>query len=460
FLDIGYGARPVAMGQAFTAISDDINAIHTNPAGLAFLTVPEMSALYGRMHEGLSDNSEIGQGHFGFVAPVKKYIPGTLGFSWEELSLTEYYSETSFTVSYGTEVSKNIFGGLNLKMLRKSYSSDIYTEADPLFTGNGYSKSAIGLDLGALYRINSQYTLGLVIKNINQPDMGIANKDAVPMHVRGGLAYWRSNGVIDLDMSYSDSDYDIAMGIEYWLSNRFTMRFGLLAGNDSRRNFNLGLGSRFNSFQFDYAFSLPLGGIAETSGSHRLSFSMRFGAEYDAKTALASKNIEELRAQLSGSLKAMDRAKINAINQEKQIKELSKKIKEQNDRISSLSTGGADLKREDVSSGLLSDIEIKMTNIAKELEKSKKEVRVFKSKVSILEKKLKSKKAVRKKRSPSLTKELGGKKVYVVEKGDTLRSVAEKVYGDSSKWIKIYKANTSSVGRSGSIKQGQILIIP
>ncbi|MBU2530804.1 MAG: hypothetical protein KKD35_07170, partial [Elusimicrobia bacterium] len=413
FIDIGYGARPVAMGQAFTAISDDINATHTNPAGLAFLTAPEISALYGRMYEGLSDDSEIGQGYFGFAAPIKKYIPGTLGFSWQELSLSEFYCESSFTLSYGTEVYKNMFGGLNVKMLRKSYSSDIYTEADPLFTNNGYSKSGIALDLGGLYRINSQYTLGLVIKNINQPDMGIADKDIVPMQIRGGLAYWKNNGVIDLDIGYSDSDYDIAMGVEHWLSNRFTLRFGLLAGNDSRRNFNLGLGSRFNSFQFDYAFSLPIGGIAQTSGSHRLSFSMRFGAYYDTKTALEAKNIDDLRVQLLGSLQAMDEAKVKALTQENQIKELSKKIKDQNSKINSLATktDSADFKDVQLSRGVLSGIEVQMMAITKELEKSKKDVQIFKNKVSILEKKLIGKKAVEKKTTSSPTQKIGGKKV-------------------------------------------------
>ncbi|MCG2726312.1 MAG: PorV/PorQ family protein [Elusimicrobia bacterium] len=463
FLDIGYGARPVAMGQAFTAISDDINATHTNPAGLAFITVPEISALYGRMYEGLSDNSEIGQGHFGFAYPVKKYIPGTLGFSWEELNLTEAYSETSFTLSYGTEVYKNIFAGLNLKMLRKSYSSDIYTEADPLFN-NGYSKSAIALDLGGLYRVNSQYTLGLAVRNINQPDMGIANKDMVPMQIRGGVAYWKNNGVIDLDMSYSDSDYDISMGIEHWLSNKFTLRFGLLAGNDSRRNFSLGLGSKFSSFQFDYAFSLPIGGIAQTVGSHRFSFSMRFGAHYDINTALAAKNIEDLRVQLSGSLRAMDEARAQAASQEKQIKELSKKVEDQNDKIDSLAIEGversAKFKGVDISSGALNTIEVQMMDIARELEKSKREVQIFKNKISGLEKRLAGKKDIEKKSAAFETQTIGGKKVYVVESGDTLRSVAEKVYGDSSKWIEIYKANSNNVGRSGRIEKGQILTVP
>jgi len=35
FLDVGAGARPAAMGEAYTVISDDANAIFHNPAGIA-----------------------------------------------------------------------------------------------------------------------------------------------------------------------------------------------------------------------------------------------------------------------------------------------------------------------------------------------------------------------------------------------------------------------------------------
>ena len=34
-LKSGLGARPLGMGGAFTAVSDDINAIYYNPAGLS-----------------------------------------------------------------------------------------------------------------------------------------------------------------------------------------------------------------------------------------------------------------------------------------------------------------------------------------------------------------------------------------------------------------------------------------
>ena len=43
FLKLGMGARPVGLGGAFTAISNDVNAIAYNPAGIAQLESNEYS---------------------------------------------------------------------------------------------------------------------------------------------------------------------------------------------------------------------------------------------------------------------------------------------------------------------------------------------------------------------------------------------------------------------------------
>ena len=281
FNDIGLGARSTAMGNAFCAVSNDANAINTNPAGLATLTAPELAAVYGRLYTGLSDDSRIGQGYFGAAVPVKRYVPGFMGLSWDEVRLSEAYAETVFTVAYATSVYGNLYGGVSLKYLRKDYTSDPYTEADPLFAGKGYSKSGFAADIGALYRLNSRYTFGLTVKNFNQPDMGLGSKDIVPMQIKTGAAYWFGNGVVDLDFSYRDPGYDAAIGIERVIQRKFIFRAGFLTGSDSRRDISLGFGSRFGALNFDYSFTLPIGGIASTTGSHRLAFGFKFGGDTD-----------------------------------------------------------------------------------------------------------------------------------------------------------------------------------
>lgn len=49
---------------------------------------------------------------------------------------------------------------------------------------------------------------------------------------------------------------------------------------------------------------------------------------------------------------------------------------------------------------------------------------------------------------------------HTVEAGDTLRSLAEKYYDDPGEWIRIYEANKDTIEDKGSLKEGQILIIP
>ena len=36
FLNLGFGARPLALGESFVAVADDAAALHYNPAGLGF----------------------------------------------------------------------------------------------------------------------------------------------------------------------------------------------------------------------------------------------------------------------------------------------------------------------------------------------------------------------------------------------------------------------------------------
>ena len=60
--------------------------------------------------------------------------------------------------------------------------------------------------------------------------------------------------------------------------------------------------------------------------------------------------------------------------------------------------------------------------------------------------------------SPTLA---AGEQAYTVEAGDTLGSIAQKFYGDSSQWRKIYDANRSALGDNpDAIKPGTQIRIP
>ena len=49
---------------------------------------------------------------------------------------------------------------------------------------------------------------------------------------------------------------------------------------------------------------------------------------------------------------------------------------------------------------------------------------------------------------------------YTVKKGDCLWNIAKKIYGDGSKYTKIYEANKDKISSSNIIYVGQVLVIP
>jgi len=49
---------------------------------------------------------------------------------------------------------------------------------------------------------------------------------------------------------------------------------------------------------------------------------------------------------------------------------------------------------------------------------------------------------------------------HTVQSGETLSIIAHKVYGDANAWRRIYEANKATLPSPGSVRPGQVLIIP
>ncbi|MHB0995521.1 MAG: conjugal transfer protein TraF [Elusimicrobiales bacterium] len=441
------GARATAMGGAFTAIAGGAEAACTNPAALVETASPELTAVYGRLYSGLSDDSSIGQGYFGFAMPVKKYLPGAAAFSWSDLRLSEAYSESAYSVSYATHVYRGVNAGLSLKYLRRGYVSDAYTAVDPVFA-DGYSKGALGADLGLFWRPEPRYAVGLTIKNLNKPDLGLASSDPLPVEVRAGVSYAVKSSLLDFDAAFADSDYTLSAGAEYLFQRRYALRMGLSAGNDSRRSVNLGLGGRFGLAEFNYAFSLPIGGIAGTIGSHLLAFSFRFGQEPVTAADQASS------AAAAAAAADLKRA-------EEKISLQGEKIRALQDKLDAMVRQGAEQARPAAQTAVVpaqipapqgSEVSRgEMDSLRVELEKAKAEMEALK--------RAKAAQPAVKPAGPS-GPAVPARRTYVVKDGDTLQSIASSVYGDPDRWPEIYRANAGSLGRGGEVKAGQVLVLP
>ena len=49
---------------------------------------------------------------------------------------------------------------------------------------------------------------------------------------------------------------------------------------------------------------------------------------------------------------------------------------------------------------------------------------------------------------------------YVVQEGDTLQSIAKKLYRNADRWVEIYEMNSDRIERGGTIRTGQFLVLP
>src|SRR5450755_215494 len=96
FVEDEWGARPVGMGGAFTAIADDSNAPLYNPAGIVQVQWNEMSAMYSRLFSGLTlysgnaatggDTVHLDQSYLAYVSRASSY--GSFGLSWANFNTT------------------------------------------------------------------------------------------------------------------------------------------------------------------------------------------------------------------------------------------------------------------------------------------------------------------------------------------------------------------------------------
>lgn len=352
FEDTGVGARAVGFNNAFVGLADDVYAIYYNPSGLVRVKQKEFALDYSRLFLGLDDDSVLSNSFVGYTQSFKNL--GAFGLGWTNFTLSNYYSEDTFIMSYGREIPWRLFGlnfntGINLKYLLLSYGKTLYTEnavnlntsqtkgsRDPVFR-NGYSKGSLGVDFGLLAAIDNNNSFGVVFNNLNQPDIGLLSRDKVPSSIKFGYSYRSKELNIVSDLSLKNNDYTLVSGAEKWfLRNTLALRGGL--GIGSRQYADISLGASFvfkGVYQIDYAMKYPLSGVAGTYGSHRITLTLKFGPAI-TETAQVEATVEELKAELERykELVETERKKSREVSDHR--KELTDeevmRIKEESDR--------------------------------------------------------------------------------------------------------------------------------
>jgi len=278
FLKLIPSARALALGGAFTGLSDDVDALYFNPAGILQIKGKEVSISHSELYQGLRHNFA------GYIFPVGEDIFGisVTGFytqndlerrTWEIENnpyepITEpegYFNAYSISVqaSFAREILEKVSGGISTKIIRETIDE--------------ISAYSFAVDLGLLYPYKKNLIFGLSIKNIGTPIKFIRKEFILPLEINIGASYLFNKKVkIVADIGQPIDDFlIIRSGVEYspfevlYLRTGYNYRF---YNDDLLSGLCVGFGTKFRSLYFNYAF-LPYNVLG---ASHHFSFSLKF----------------------------------------------------------------------------------------------------------------------------------------------------------------------------------------
>jgi len=291
FLKISPGARPIAMGDAFTAIADDMNALVWNPAGLASMRRPEAAFMHAELFE------ETRYDFIGYAHPLGRSEGlSTLGFGLARLSQGAIQgrdanrrptgsfeaSDTAVHLAY----SRRFFRGGPMFGISGKYLQSTLADV----TARTFAAD-IGV-MGAVFVGPKPVFLGASVLNLGPGMKYLETTEDLPLTLAfgGGI---RILGAVLLAADYrlrpNSGKTEFGLGTEYTLLPSLSLRAGYASrlasiGSASdgaaggMQGLGMGLGLRIGKAMLDYSFA-PAG---ELGGAQRVSLSMRFGAKTPA----------------------------------------------------------------------------------------------------------------------------------------------------------------------------------
>lgn len=278
FLRIPAGARAVAMGGAFTAVTGDPMSLHYNPAALSTNTISTLTTTYTNymmdMHAGFlgwanpRENDAIG-------VSINYFYGGSFIRTTMENPTGTGEEFTSHSMAAAGSWSRLLSDKLRLGATGRL----IYSEIDT------YNAHAVAFDLGALLQPSNHFTIGAAVRNAGvQTKAFYQENDPMPTELALGLCrtLLDDNLLIAADATAPLSGkFNAAIGIEYTLMPMFALRTGLSlnswetaeeAGGTTLDAFSFGMGFNRGTLGADYAWKPA----ADLGDAHRLSLQYRF----------------------------------------------------------------------------------------------------------------------------------------------------------------------------------------
>ncbi|MDI6731904.1 MAG: S-layer homology domain-containing protein [Candidatus Margulisbacteria bacterium] len=281
---IGIGARPLALGRAYSALADDASAIFINPSGLASQDGLRLISMYSSILDG---NTYLTAG------AANKFQFGTLGLGFinvasPNIEVYEWiggvpvvvgymnYNSSILLLSYANTFRDVIQLGGSLKIYSQGFSSSTITNESS--SGLGYDA-----DLGIKFHPRRWLSVGLCAQNFIPSSMsakftwtGTGEPEDIPSLVKIGLAVnvlgkdglrQFKDTTLKIMVDYDTSSYygnETHLGLEFQPVFPFTLRLG----SDNGR-LTAGAGFANEDITFDYAYRKIEG--AEEKVTHAVS---------------------------------------------------------------------------------------------------------------------------------------------------------------------------------------------
>jgi len=263
FLSLGVGARALAMGEAYSAVTAGSDALFWNPAGLA----KSQSAEILINHQPYFDSLDYNMGSVSIPMGKSHIALGYAGISYADIDTFNgsgqkvgsfEASDQQFLLGYATG-----FESLNLGVTGKFIRSKI----DDV-SGDAY---AVDLGLGFSNPLTSKLDHALTIQNLGSKMKFDSESDPLPLSTKFGSALnLMPNLTLALDLIFPNkAEMAGAVGGEYRLPLGEGVGLALRAGYNTRSNdvddiSGLGIGGGFNlaGIYLDYAW-VPQGDVGD-----------------------------------------------------------------------------------------------------------------------------------------------------------------------------------------------------
>lgn len=267
FLLMTTGARPDGMGQAFSAVADDINTLSFNPAGLGNIRLPEAGYGYESFIAG------IGYDFAGAAIPMGD--AGVLGLGYIDMGTAPFNSTADPAAATSSAMDRAFIAGWGRSFydLHLGFAAKYITRRLDNLSGDGFA-----FDLGLRYRVLPTLTLAASVLNLG-PDIHMPDPESLPTVANLGAAWTLVEEplhsltvAVNGALCAATNTQQLGFGAEYWYRGQFALRAGYLADSLDRTlnsdGFSAGAGVKVSFFQLDYAFQPfnTLGMVHRVSG--------------------------------------------------------------------------------------------------------------------------------------------------------------------------------------------------